>query len=129
MVVGGATSLRYYVTERFIARLDWTLYTAYVADTRSTEYRAITAGLGFFFVFVGSTVAHGIAWQATRSSYAGLISIQADLRRVGEAIFALKPSRMTAQLPPELAFAVLAVAVVVSLFILKTRVRAVEIVT
>ncbi len=41
--------LRYYVTERFIARLDWTLYTAYVADTRSTEYRAITAGLGFFF--------------------------------------------------------------------------------
>jgi len=41
--------LRYYLTERFIARLDWTLYTAYVADTRSTEYRAITAGLGFFF--------------------------------------------------------------------------------
>ena len=41
--------LRYYLTDRFIARLDWTLYTAYVADTRSTEYRAITAGLGFFF--------------------------------------------------------------------------------
>lgn len=41
--------LRYYLTERFIARVDWTLYTAYVADTRSNEYRAITAGLGFFF--------------------------------------------------------------------------------
>lgn len=41
--------LRYYLTERFIARVDWTLYTAYVSDARSTEYRAITAGLGFFF--------------------------------------------------------------------------------
>nr|MBP9947129.1 hypothetical protein [Vicinamibacteria bacterium] len=29
------------------------------------------AGLGFFFIFVGSSVAHAIAWRATRSSYAG----------------------------------------------------------
>ncbi len=86
------------------------------------------AGLGFFFVFVGSAVAQAIAWRATRSSYAGLISIQACIRRVGEAIFGLKPSRMTAELPPELAFAVLATIVVVSLYVLKTRVRAVEIV-
>lgn len=41
--------LRWYLSERFIARVDWTLYTAFVADTRSTEYRSITAGLGFFF--------------------------------------------------------------------------------
>ena len=88
----------------------------------------LLAGLGFFFVFVGSTVAQGIAWRATRSSYAGLASIQAAMRRVGEAIFAVKPTRMTADLPAEYAFVVLALLSMVCLFILKTRVRAVEIV-
>ena len=86
------------------------------------------AGLGFFFVFVGSTVAQGIAWRATRSSYAGLISIQACMRRVGEAIFSVNPSRMTAELPPEWAFVVLCVLFLACLVVLKTRVRAVEIV-
>ena len=41
--------LRWHLAERFTARIDWTLYTAFVADTRSTEYRSITAGLGFYF--------------------------------------------------------------------------------
>jgi hypothetical protein len=41
--------VRYYITERFVARADYTLYTAFVADTRSTEYRAWTLGLSFFF--------------------------------------------------------------------------------
>jgi hypothetical protein len=41
--------LRWHLSERFTARLDWTLYTAFVADQRSTEYRAFTAGLAFFF--------------------------------------------------------------------------------
>ena len=86
------------------------------------------AGLGFFFIFVGSSVAHAIAWRATRSSYAGLISVQATLRRAGEAIFGVKPLRMTAELPPEAAFVVLAVLVIGCLWVLKTRVRAVEIV-
>jgi ABC-type transport system involved in multi-copper enzyme maturation permease subunit len=86
------------------------------------------AGLGFFFVFVGSTVAQGIAWRATRSAYAGLFSIQASMRRVGEAIFGVKPTRMTADLPPEWALVVLLVLTVSCLLVLKTRVRAVEIV-
>lgn len=86
------------------------------------------AGLGFFFVFVGSAVAHAIAWRATRSSYAGLVSIQASMRRVGEAIFGVNPSRMTATLPPEWALAVLLALFLGCLFVLKTRVRAVEIV-
>ena len=86
------------------------------------------AGLGFFFVYVGSTMAAQIAWRATRSAYAGLFSIQGLFRRVGEAIFEVKPSRMTADLPPEAAFAVLVAIVLGSLFVLKTRVRAVEIV-
>lgn len=100
------------------------LVLAMSALARSSRF----AGLAFFFVFVGSTVAQAIAWRATRSPYAGLISIQASMRRVGEAIFAVKPTRMTADLPPEWAFAVLALLFLGCLFILKTRVRAVEIV-
>jgi ABC-type transport system involved in multi-copper enzyme maturation permease subunit len=86
------------------------------------------AGLGFFFVFVGSTVAQAIAWRATRNSFTGLISIQASMRRVGEAIFGVKPFRITADLPPEYAFGALALLFLTCLFVLKTRVRAVEIV-
>lgn len=41
--------LRYYLTERFVARVDYSIYTAYVSEQRSTEYRAIAAGLSFFF--------------------------------------------------------------------------------
>jgi hypothetical protein len=40
---------RYHLSERFVLRVDYTLYTAFVADTRSAEYRAFTAGLSFFF--------------------------------------------------------------------------------
>ncbi|MEO8361203.1 MAG: ABC transporter permease subunit [Vicinamibacteria bacterium] len=86
------------------------------------------AGLGFFFVFVGTSIAQGIAWRATRSPYAGLASIQASMRRVGEAIFQVKPARMTADLPAEWALAVLLIMTIVCFYILKTRVRAVEIV-
>ena len=41
--------LRYHVSERFVLRADYSLYTSFVADTRSLEYRAVTAGIGFFF--------------------------------------------------------------------------------
>jgi hypothetical protein len=41
--------LRWYIAERFVARLDWSLYTAFVSDQRSIEYRGISAGLAFFF--------------------------------------------------------------------------------
>lgn len=41
--------VRWYIAERFVARLDWSLYTAFVSDARSTEYRSLTAGIGFFF--------------------------------------------------------------------------------
>ncbi len=102
--------------------------TALVLVMSALARSARFAGLGFFFVFVGSTVAQAIAWRATRNPYAGLISIQATMRRVGEAIFAVKPTRMTADLPAEWAFAVLAVLFFTCLFVLKTRVRAVEIV-
>ena len=41
--------LRWYLAERFVARVDASLYTAFVADSRSIEYRAFTVGLAFFF--------------------------------------------------------------------------------
>ena len=41
--------LRWYLGERFVVRLDGSLYTAFVADNRSIEYRALTAGIAFFF--------------------------------------------------------------------------------
>jgi len=41
--------VRYYITDRFVARADYTLYTAFVADTKSAEYKAFTIGLSFFF--------------------------------------------------------------------------------
>lgn len=41
--------LRYHLNERFVLRVDYTLYTAFIADDRAGEYRALTAGLSFFF--------------------------------------------------------------------------------
>lgn len=41
--------LRYYMTDRFVLRTDYGIYTAFVADTRSQEFRAVTVGLSFFF--------------------------------------------------------------------------------
>ncbi|MBC7954314.1 MAG: hypothetical protein H7Y33_00395 [Cytophagales bacterium] len=41
--------LRYHVSDRFVARADYTFYTAFLSDNRVGEYRAITAGFSFFF--------------------------------------------------------------------------------
>lgn len=48
-LANAAVGLRFHVAERFVARLDYAIYTAYVADTRSAEYKAVTAGIAFFF--------------------------------------------------------------------------------
>jgi len=48
-LANASVGLRYYLTERFVLRADYSIYTAYIADTRSGEYRAVTAGLSFFF--------------------------------------------------------------------------------
>jgi len=48
--LGNATiGVRYYLTDRFVLRADYTLYTAFVSDQRTLEYRAATAGISFFF--------------------------------------------------------------------------------
>lgn len=41
--------VRYHLTDRFVVRADYSIYTAFIADTRTGEYRAFTAGLSFFF--------------------------------------------------------------------------------
>lgn len=41
--------LRWHLTDRFVLRADYSIYTAFVADTRSSEYRALSAGISFFF--------------------------------------------------------------------------------
>ncbi|MCW5663198.1 MAG: hypothetical protein KIT35_05150 [Piscinibacter sp.] len=48
-LANASLGVRYYLTERFMLRADYSIYTAFVSDTRSTEYRAIAAGLSFFF--------------------------------------------------------------------------------
>ena len=48
-LANGSIGLKYYITERFVARIDYTIYTAYIADTHTGEFRAKTAGLSFFF--------------------------------------------------------------------------------
>lgn len=48
--LGNATlGVRWHISGRFVARADYTLYTAFVSDSRSLEYRALTVGLSFFF--------------------------------------------------------------------------------
>jgi hypothetical protein len=48
--IGDATiGLRFHIASRFLARLDYTQYVAYISDSRTEQYRAVTFGLGFFF--------------------------------------------------------------------------------
>jgi hypothetical protein len=44
-----AIGLRFHIAERFVARLDYSIYTAYVSDISTTDYSAVTVGLAFFF--------------------------------------------------------------------------------
>lgn len=41
--------VRYHLSDRFVLRADYALYTAFLSDARTTEYRAFSAGLSFFF--------------------------------------------------------------------------------
>ena len=48
-LANAALGVRYYLSERFVLRADYTVYTALLNDAKSTEYRAFSAGLSFFF--------------------------------------------------------------------------------
>lgn len=40
---------RYHLNDRFVVRIDGTLYTTFLSDTKTTEYWSATVGLSFFF--------------------------------------------------------------------------------
>ena len=48
-LANASIGLRYYLSDRFVMRADYSIYTAFVADTRTLEYRALTTGLSFFY--------------------------------------------------------------------------------
>ena len=48
-LANAALGLRYYLSDRFVMRVDYSIYTAFLSDARNGEYRAFTAGLSFFF--------------------------------------------------------------------------------
>ncbi len=48
-LANGVIGVRYHLSDRFVLRADYSLYTAFVSDTHSAEYRAFTAGISFFF--------------------------------------------------------------------------------
>jgi hypothetical protein len=48
-LANASVGVRWHLSSRFMVRADYTVYTSFVADTRSLEYRAVTGGLSFFF--------------------------------------------------------------------------------
>ena len=85
------------------------------------------AGLGFFGLFVGLEMARGVLRNIFDVRGATLLSIQADLRGIGSALFGVTPSRFDLVDWPAAALVLLLVAAG-CLLLLRWRVRAVEIV-
>jgi hypothetical protein len=48
-LANATVGVRYYLSERFVLRADYAIYTAFVSDQRSQEFRAVSAGISFFF--------------------------------------------------------------------------------
>jgi ABC-2 type transport system permease protein len=87
---------------------------------------ARVAGLGFFGLLIGLDVARGILYAFYRRPETALLSLQADLRSLGVALFDLGESAVT--LPWPYPTAVLAAVCAGCALVLRSRVRAVEIV-
>ncbi len=91
----------------------------------SLSRSARIAGLSFFGLVVGLDVARGILVNIVRAEWASVVSLQGNLEAVAVALFGIA-GRRTAE--PAWAAAVLALCIVASLLVLRSRVRAVEIV-
>lgn len=48
-LANAAVGVRYHLNDRFVLRADYTVYTAFIDEARSAEYRAVTLGISFFF--------------------------------------------------------------------------------
>jgi ABC-2 type transport system permease protein len=92
----------------------------------SLSRSARVAGLGFFGLLMGLEVARGILYAFYRRPETALLSLQADLRSLGVTLFGL--TDRSVNLPWAYAAAMLIAVSIGSLLILRSRVRAVEIV-
>ena len=86
----------------------------------------INPGLGFVLLFVGLEVVRGVLGAMTRRPEAHILSLQNDLRIVGNHLFGI--TDRIASVPTLYPVLVLAVVVLGCLAVLRSRVRAVEIV-
>src|SRR5262245_21721365 len=89
---------------------------------------ARVAGLAFFGLLTGLELARGLLRLVLDAPLAGAISPQAGLRALGRALFGVDAPRWDALAPAPAALA-LALLALASLLALRSRVRAVEIVT
>lgn len=103
-------------------------FAALVLAASAMSKSARFSGLAFVFIIVGSQIAAAVSWQITRSPLAALLSIQACIQRIGQWLFDARPTRMMANLDPLAAAGVLALVCVACFFVLRARVRAVEVV-
>ena len=92
----------------------------------SLSRSARVAGLGFFGLLMGLEVARGILYAFYRRPETALLSLQADLRSVAVTLFGL--TDRSVNLPWGYAAAMLVAVSIGSLLVLRSRVRAVEIV-
>jgi ABC-2 type transport system permease protein len=92
----------------------------------SLSRSARVAGLGFFGLVMGLEVVQGILWAIYRRRETSLVSIQEDIEAVGRALFGV--AGRGEPLPWIYPAAVLALASAAALLVLRSRVRAVEIV-
>ena len=92
----------------------------------SLSRSARIAGLGFVLLFVGLEVVRGVLGAMTRRPEAHILSLQNDLRIVGNRLFGITDP--VASVPTFYPALVLALVVIACLVVLRLRVRAVEIV-
>lgn len=93
----------------------------------SLTRRAVAAGLSFFGFYTGLEMARGVLRQIFDQRWATLLSLQADLRSIGSALFG-NTLRRFESVPWHEAALVLLLVCAACLSILRSRVRAVEIV-
>jgi ABC-2 type transport system permease protein len=89
---------------------------------------ARVAGLGFFGLLVGLEMVRGVLRLVVDTPAAAVVSLQGDLRALGRALFGVEAPAWDA-VEPAYAAATLVVACAACLLVLRSRVRAVEIVT
>lgn len=93
----------------------------------SLSRSARVAGLGFFGLILGLDLARGLLWIAYRTKWVALVSVEGTLRSVGNALFGIAERGLSV---PWIASAPMLAALALGcLWVLRTRVRAVEIVT